>query len=109
MRERPATRRGASMAEEERPADAPAMTFETFVVGSANRLAAAAARRACESPGTAYNPLFLYSAPGLGKTHILHAIGKLTGFCLASQASAPFASGSTFTPTSVKPMGLYFL
>jgi chromosomal replication initiation ATPase DnaA len=48
------------------------------VVGSANRLAAAAARRASESPGTAYNPLFLYSAPGLGKTHILHAIAQLT-------------------------------
>ena len=66
------------MSEKERPAGEPAMTFETFVVGSANRLAAAAARRTCESPGTAYNPLFLYSAAGLGKTHILHAIGALT-------------------------------
>jgi chromosomal replication initiation ATPase DnaA len=55
------------------------MTFANFVVGPANRLAAAAARRASESPGTAYNPLFLYSAPGLGKTHILHAIAELTG------------------------------
>jgi chromosomal replication initiator protein len=49
-------------------------TFENFVVGPANRLASAAARRAAESPGSAYNPLFLYSAPGLGKTHILGAI-----------------------------------
>ncbi|MDH3272451.1 MAG: DnaA/Hda family protein [Gemmatimonadota bacterium] len=52
----------------------PKLTFDTFVVGPANRLASAAARRAAESPGTSYNPLFLYSAPGLGKTHILTAI-----------------------------------
>ena len=52
----------------------PKLTFENFIVGPANRLASAAARRAAESPGTSYNPLFLYSAPGLGKTHILTAI-----------------------------------
>lgn len=52
----------------------PKLTFDSFVVGPANRLALAAARRAAESPGTSYNPLFLYSAPGLGKTHILTAI-----------------------------------
>lgn len=52
----------------------PKLTFESFVVGPSNRLASAAARRAAESPGTSYNPLFLYSAPGLGKTHILTAI-----------------------------------
>lgn len=53
----------------------PRLTFETFVVGPANRLASAAAHRAAESPGTSYNPLFLYSASGLGKSHILTAIG----------------------------------
>lgn len=52
----------------------PKLTFESFVVGPANRLASAAARRAAESPGTSYNPLFLSSEPGLGKTHILTAI-----------------------------------
>jgi len=52
----------------------PKATFETFVVGPANRLASAAARRAAESPGTAYNPLFLYSSSGLGKSHILSAV-----------------------------------
>ncbi|MDT8368969.1 MAG: DnaA/Hda family protein [Longimicrobiales bacterium] len=52
----------------------PKSTFETFVVGPANRLASAAARRAAESPGTAYNPLFIYSASGLGKSHILMAM-----------------------------------
>jgi len=52
----------------------PKLTFDSFVVGPASRLASAAARRAAESPGTSYNPLFLYSAPGLGKTHLLTAI-----------------------------------
>ena len=52
----------------------PRLTFGSFVVGPSNQLASAAARRAAESPGTSYNPLFLYSAPGLGKTHILTAI-----------------------------------
>lgn len=52
----------------------PKLTFDSFVVGPANRLASAAARRAAESPGVSYNPLFVYSASGLGKTHILTAI-----------------------------------
>lgn len=53
----------------------PRFTFETFVVGAANRLATAAARRVAESPGVSYNPLFIYSASGLGKTHLINAIG----------------------------------
>ena len=52
----------------------PRLTFDSFVVGPASRLAAAAARRAADSPGTSYNPLFFYSEPGLGKTHLLNAI-----------------------------------
>jgi chromosomal replication initiator protein len=52
----------------------PKLTFDSFVVGPSSRLANAAARRAAESPGTSYNPLFLYSASGLGKSHILTAI-----------------------------------
>jgi chromosomal replication initiation ATPase DnaA len=50
-------------------------TFDSFVVGSGNRLTCAAARRVAESPGTSYNPLFIYSASGLGKTHLLMALG----------------------------------
>ena len=49
--------------------------FQTFVVGSANRLAVTAGRAVAESPGAVYNPLFVYAPPGLGKTHLLMAIG----------------------------------
>src|SRR5207253_4148450 len=58
-------------------------TFETFVVGTANRLAVTAGRTGAENPGTADNRLFIYSGSGLGKTHALIGIGP------AAKAAAP--------------------
>ena len=53
----------------------PRYTFETFVKGSSNQFALAAAQRVAETPARSYNPLFIYGSAGLGKTHLLHAIG----------------------------------
>ena len=55
----------------------PRYRFENYIVGSANRLAVSAAKAVAQSPGTAYNPLFIYSSSGLGKTHLMIAVGHL--------------------------------
>ena len=55
----------------------PAFTFESFVEGKSNQLAKAASQQVAENPGQAYNPLFLYGGVGLGKTHLMHAIGNM--------------------------------
>jgi len=54
----------------------PALTFDSFVTGKANQLARAAAIQVASNPGISYNPLFLYGGVGLGKTHLIHAIGN---------------------------------
>ncbi|MEW9581267.1 chromosomal replication initiator protein DnaA [Paraburkholderia sp. DGU8] len=54
----------------------PVLTFENFVTGKANQLARAAAIQVADNPGISYNPLFLYGGVGLGKTHLIHAIGN---------------------------------
>lgn len=55
----------------------PRFRFDAYIVGTANRLAVTAAKAVAESPGSAYNPLFVYGGPGLGKTHLLMAVGHL--------------------------------
>jgi len=54
----------------------PALTFESFVTGKANQLARAASIQVAHNPGASYNPMFLYGGVGLGKTHLIHAIGN---------------------------------
>ena len=72
----------------------PRYLFETFVVGSGNRLAHAACLAVAEKPARAYNPLFLYGGVGLGKTHLLHAIGNA---CHARGLNVLYVSSEEFT------------
>jgi chromosomal replication initiator protein len=74
----------------------PKYTFETFVIGSSNRFPHAAAVAVAEQPGRAYNPLLVYGESGLGKTHLLHAIGHYVR-SLYSGAKVRYVSSEEFT------------
>jgi chromosomal replication initiator protein len=74
----------------------PKYTFETFVIGSSNRFAHAAAVAVAEAPAKAYNPLFIYGDSGLGKTHLLHAIGHYAQV-LDSGLKVRYVSSEEFT------------
>ena len=71
-------------------------TFDQFVVGKSNRLAHAGALAVAQSPGTTYNPLFIYGNPGTGKSHMMHAIGHEVRQRMP-QARIAYVSGETFT------------
>ena len=74
----------------------PKYTFDTFVIGSSNRFAHAAAVAVAEQPAKAYNPLFVYGESGLGKTHLLHAIGHYTRTLYAG-SRVRYVSSEEFT------------
>lgn len=77
----------------------PKYTFDSFIVGSCNRLAEAAARAVAEKPGYTYNPLFIYGGVGLGKTHLLHAIGHAV---TKNKLNALLVSTEQFTNEFIK-------
>ncbi|MGZ6694034.1 MAG: chromosomal replication initiator protein DnaA [Solirubrobacteraceae bacterium] len=74
----------------------PKFTFEQFVIGDANRFAHAAALAVAELPGQAYNPLFIYGPPGVGKTHLLHSIGNYVN-AYGSGLTVRYTTAETFT------------
>jgi chromosomal replication initiator protein len=78
----------------------PRYNFSQFIIGDGNRLAHAGALSTAEMPGQAFNPLFLYAPPGLGKTHLLHAIGN---YVLA------FGGGATVRYTTVEAFTNHFI
>tara|TARA_B100000315_G_scaffold237252_1_gene253855 strand:- start:3126 stop:4559 length:1434 start_codon:yes stop_codon:yes gene_type:complete len=80
-------------------------TFENFIVGKSNQLARAAAQQVAENPGYAYNPLFIYGGVGLGKTHLMHAIGN---YLVAKKPGAKvvYLHSETFVATMVTALQL---
>ena len=78
----------------------PRYRFEQFVIGAGNRLAHGAALAVAEIPGQAYNPLFLHAPPGLGKTHLLHAIGNYV---------ADYGGGTTVRYTTAEAFTNHFI
>jgi chromosomal replication initiator protein len=99
---RPLTGPGVAPTTDAAPARAPAQalnpryTFEQFVIGPSNRLAHAAALAVAEMPSQAYNPLFIYGPPGLGKTHLLHSVGNYVN-AFGGGLTVRYATAEEFT------------
>jgi chromosomal replication initiator protein len=81
----------------------PESTFENFVVGKSNQLAKAAAQQVGENPGKAYNPLFIYGGVGLGKTHLMHAVGHVIK-ARSSDARVAYVHSERFVSDMVKAL-----
>jgi chromosomal replication initiator protein len=82
----------------------PRYSFDQFIIGDGNRLAHAAALSVAELPGQAYNPLFLHAPPGLGKTHLLHAIGNYVR-AFGSGARVRYTTVESFTNQFIRALG----
>jgi chromosomal replication initiator protein len=77
-------------------------TFDSFVIGSSNQFAYNAAKAVADAPGDSWNPLFLYSGVGLGKTHLLHAIGHV---CASRGKSTRYVTSEQFTNEFISSIG----
>jgi chromosomal replication initiator protein len=101
----PAAKSSASTSEQPISTLNPRYSFEQFVIGDANRLAHAACLAVAEFPGQAYNPLFLHAPPGLGKTHLLHAIGNYLAMAGAGGGTVRYTTVESFTNHFVGALG----
>ena len=88
----------------QRAVQSPRYSFEQFIIGDGNRLAHGAALAVAELPGQAYNPLFLYAPPGLGKTHLLHAIGNYM-LAFGGGATVRYTTAESFTNDFITALG----
>jgi chromosomal replication initiator protein len=106
---------GADIAREQRDSNAPLevedvtafnprYSFEQFIIGDGNRLAHASSLAVAELPGQAYNPLFLHAPPGLGKTHLLHAIGNYVR-AYGGGATVRYTTVESFTNQFISALG----
>ena len=93
---RPTSPTSSSAPQETQPGANPKYTFDNFVIGSSNRFAHAAALAVAEAPAQAYNPLFIYGGTGLGKTHLLQAIGAYVNDH-AKKLTTRYVTSETFT------------
>ena len=93
---RPTSPTSSSAPQETQPGANPKYTFDNFVIGSSNRFAHAAALAVAEAPAQAYNPLFIYGGTGLGKTHLLQAIGAYVNEH-AKKLTTRYVTSETFT------------
>jgi chromosomal replication initiator protein len=82
----------------------PRYSFDQFIIGDGNRLAHAASLAVAELPGQAYNPLFLHAPPGLGKTHLLHAIGNYV-LAFGGGATVRYTTVESFTNNFIAALG----
>ena len=86
----------------------PRYSFDQFIIGDGNHLAHAAALAVAELPGQAYNPFFLHAPPGLGKTHLLHAIGNYI-LAFGGEATVRYATLESFTNEFISALGSHSL